>query len=543
MNSRRHPKLPSCCNKMNILKLLLFGLCYFIWTREGDANSKKKPSTDWFQIHGLSCDYCRKKIFRNVLAKSDEKESTVQPRTVTITIKARDKKCKLDEKFLSFTLDTLELMRDLRCFPLTSVKINNIAKSLVPAYFRVGGTPQDFLYFKKYIPVKNKQTKDSSHVNCTPKFENWKQMKPFVFPLYKFNQLLNFTERNGLDLIFGLNVKLRDRHGNWDPKNANMILDRLKNHRNVHWALGNEPNRFNKYGKKAEVSSKQLVRDFKTLRKLFINKTGGKILGPDISRPNKKSLAYFKEFLVHDAPIDAYTYHLYDMHMARATPQTFLNPIFLDKLREEMLWITNLTKATKEIWVGEAGSASGGGAPNLSDRFISGFFYLGKLGLASELCHKVFIRQSFYGGYYGMLDPITHDPLPDYWSSLLFKRLISTVVLSIEGDNKDPYFRMHAYCSKTSAEDVVVMFININQNTSKTVRMEGQSGNSELYILTNQNDLQSRDVYLNGELLKLKDNYIVPDIKPLLSKHPIDIPPLSYGFVVLKDILLQECIR
>lgn len=537
----------SVCNKMNLLKLLLFGLCYFLWARECETN-EENGSKDWFETHGLSCAYCKKKVF-NVLLNNSFKETTIRPRDVVVSVTPRRKKCTLDKRFLSFTLDALELMRKLRCFPLTSVKINNLVGRLAPAYFRVGGTPQDFLYFRKRTSITKKRNKKApmqqNRQDCTPKFENWQKMKRFSLSLHEFDQLLNFTVRNKLDFIFGLNAKTRDRKGEWDDTNAKIILNHVMNRRNVHWTLGNEPNRFTKYGRKSEVSSSQLAQDFRKLRKHILKHGGGKILGPDISRPNKKSLAYYKHFLKHNPPIDAATYHCYNMHQSKGTRQSFLNPIFLDKLREEMEWITNSTKPNTDIWVGETGSASGGGAPNLSDRFISGFLYLGKIGLVTELCHKVFIRQSFYGGYYGMLDPITRDPLPDYWSSLLFKELIGTVVLSVQTNNADPKFRVYAYCSRKSTKDIVLMFINMNQNNEKTLRInELKEKHLELYILTNKYDLQSRDVYLNDELLELNNkSYEVPDLKPLFGKQPLDIPRLSYGFVVVKDVNIEECFR
>lgn len=477
--------------------------------------------------------------------------------SLSLTFDSTIKKCILSDKFLSFSLDTLELKRKLRCFPLSSTKINTLVRALAPAYFRVGGTPQDFLIFSETSDEEisgqnnNNVGSDTSSDNnggCTPFFENWSQMKPFRYTIREFDELFDFAARNEIKLIFGLNALSRTANGDFAINNvAKKLLSKYGD--SVDWEIGNEPNRFNKYGKKAIVKPKQLARDQLKLRKLLSTVTGeAKIYGPDISKPSLRSLKYLKRFLAADPQVDAVTYHLYDMHQADASLEDFFNPIYLSKLEEEMSWIekivrnTNSISSRTEIWVGETGSASGGGAPGLSDKFVSGFNYIGKIGLASEFCHKVLIRQSLYGGYYGMLDPLTHDPLPDFWITALFKRLARSIVLDSVISIKDSFLRTHVYCSKTSTEDVIVMFSNFRERTDYDFQVRGYEGNIvELFLFTSPSGLQSSDIYLNGERIEMKDETRLPHLRGFVTQQSVVIPRRSYGFIVVRNVNAKAC--
>lgn len=60
---------------------------------------------------------------------------------------------------------------------------------------------------------------------------------------------------------------------------------------------------------------------------------------------------------------------------------------------------------------GETSTAYGGGAPDYSNRFVSTFMWLDKLGLAAKNGLDLVVRQSFFKGYYALLYD-DYDPAP-----------------------------------------------------------------------------------------------------------------------------------
>ena len=61
---------------------------------------------------------------------------------------------------------------------------------------------------------------------------------------------------------------------------------------------------------------------------------------------------------------------------------------------------------------------------------MAGFLWLDKLGLGALLDLKVIVRQSLFKGSYALITRKLR-PTPDYWLTVLYKRLVSTKVLKV----------------------------------------------------------------------------------------------------------------
>lgn len=77
-------------------------------------------------------------------------------------------------------------------------------------------------------------------------------------------------------------------------------------------------------------------------------------------------------------------------------------------ITEALIWIKNTYAEYKNlpVWAGETSSFFGGGAENISDRFVSSFLFLDKLGIAATYGLDGVVRQQLYGhnAHYNLLD-------------------------------------------------------------------------------------------------------------------------------------------
>uniref|UniRef100_A0A453QXH2 Uncharacterized protein n=1 Tax=Aegilops tauschii subsp. strangulata TaxID=200361 RepID=A0A453QXH2_AEGTS len=78
--------------------------------------------------------------------------------------------------------------------------------------------------------------------------------------------------------------------------------------------------------------------------------------------------------------------------------------------------------------------------------------FLDQLGMSAKFDTKSYCRQSFIGGNYGLLNTTTFQPNPDYYSALLWHRLMGTKVLEAKftGSNM---VRAYAHCAKHAVSD------------------------------------------------------------------------------------------
>uniref|UniRef100_A0A8C6VM47 Heparanase n=1 Tax=Naja naja TaxID=35670 RepID=A0A8C6VM47_NAJNA len=498
---------------------------------------------------------------------------------------------KVSPFFLSVTLDS-NLITDPKYITfLGSTKLRTLARGLSPAFLRFGGTKGDFLIFdpqqeptleeKIFQDFLRKQaTVDICAFRTAPLDfiaqlqSQWLFEQKLIFREQVKNSynnitftgstldiLYNFANCSNLHLIFGLNALLRKGRSQWDSSNAQQILN-YTNSRDyiLSWELGNEPNSFlHKSG--IEVSGHQLGQDFVQLRQLlnnYIHYKNAKIYGPDLGRSSRKhSKILLKSFLKSGGKVlDSVTWHHYYLNGRIATREDFLNPDILDSFKtnaEEVLQIVNSTVPDKSVWLGETSSAFGGGTPNLSNAYIAGFMWLDKLGLSAQLGIDLVMRQVLYGaGSYQLVDA-NFEPLPDYWLSLLYKKLVGSTVLHVAVTGLNPKkLRVYLHCTNTHHPkyregDITLFALNL-YNTTKRLYIPAYFSKKQIdeYLLLpyGEDNLLSRSVQLNGYLLKMPNDETLPVLQenPLIPGHSFDLPGFSYGFYVIRNAKVLACI-
>jgi len=259
-----------------------------------------------------------------------------------------------------------------------------------------------------------------------------------------------------------------------------------------------------------------------------------------------------KSFLKKLKDADVVSWHYYPTQsfrcpvaVRRARPFTFLDPKNLEEFNKQNSKVMKLKESyspLSEIWMTETGNAQCGGQPGVSDRFIAGLWWLDQLGSAAKNNNKVVVRQTLAGSDYGLINDKTLEPNPDYWNSLLWKKLIGNKVLLAEKNKKNHSLRVYAHCTKNKTS-VTLLVINLNRNKEINFTFDESLGDKkEVYLLTS-NDPTSKNVFLNSKRLQLTKNKTLPKILPANSHEKEQIlPPTSYAFIVFPESNVNACI-
>ncbi|XP_015776766.1 PREDICTED: heparanase-like [Acropora digitifera] len=224
----------------------------------------------------------------------------------------------------------------------------------------------------------------------------------------------------------------------------------------------------------------------------------------------------------------------------------------MDSLLHDMEAVGAVVRKTAPglpIWLGETSSASGGGDAGISDRYLGGFLWLDKLGLAAQQGYKVVIRQSLFGGSYS-LDGRDMEPNPDYWLSLLHKNLFGTKVLKVKQDLK--MVRIYAQCTNTKNgyyKAGALSIVAMNLHPEKAVCLYLKEPLKRLavheYLMSPEVDATSRKMKLNDKILEIGGDSSFPKLEPRLIERggKIILGPLSFAFYVVPQARAPVCME
>lgn len=479
----------------------------------------------------------------------------------------------VSERFMAFTMDASstsqwstfehEVWRD----PLTRA----LAAHLSPAYFRFGGTEGDYTLYD--FGSERRAGEDTAAAPPTP----YRQ----VLNATVFDAIAEFARASSWDFIFGANVLLdRSKSSDtWEDSHLKTLLAHASS-ANMSFAgfeLGNEPDLMCKgtHGERFSchhappnvseagqaISPEQEAADFEAFSSLVKSYyPTAKIIGNDVANAVTEFSKPFLQAL--KTPLDVYTYHFYygpgSSQPHGLDPSNFSTPAVLDRFLTRALEAQNVSRAVapaSELWCGETSSTYGGGSVNASASFVAGFMWLDKLGVAANLGHRVVVRQTFAHSSYSVIGAQSRHgkwdslPNPDYWSSILWRRLVGSKVLRVQGGLElGRAVRAYAFCAANTSGGVAVVVLNTN-TFEVDVQLDLPSGSrsvADVYMLTSYPDLAtSRDVFLNGELLRLADASTgeLPPQKPwqVAAGEAIVMPARSYGFIVLPGAAVGVC--
>ncbi|CAA0813462.1 Heparanase-like protein 3 [Striga hermonthica] len=262
--------------------------------------------------------------------------------------------------------------------------------------------------------------------------------------------------------------------------------------------------------------------------------------------------------------LDVITHHTYTVGSGADTNlmDRILNATALDEGAEVFRGVYKILKesgTSTVAWIGESGGVYNSGRDGITNTFLFSFWYLDSLGIASIYDTKVYCRQTLVGGNYGLLNTTTFAPNPDYYSALLWHRLMGKKVLRTRFKGTKS-IRAYAHCAKPS-KGITVLLINLDGETKVHVKLDfntthphSSKENSkfvgdklyreEYHLSPMDRNIQSRTVLLNNKALSVDSNGTIPALKPLRvasSKH-VTVHPHTIVFVHIAGASVRACI-
>lgn len=138
---------------------------------------------------------------------------------------------------------------------------------------------------------------------------------------------------------------------------------------------------------------------------------------------------------------------------------------------------------------------------------------------------------------YGLLDPNTLAPRPNYWASLLWRKLMGTSVLDPKLPSK-PNACLYAQCLEGRPGGVTLLLINADRRHTLALNLPKAS---RRYTLTAQR-LEATHVKLNGRTLRLTSSGSLPVLSgEPLKAGPVRFAPASITFLSIANADNPDC--
>jgi len=318
-----------------------------------------------------------------------------------------------------------------------------------------------------------------------------------------------------------------------------------------------------------------------------------KIIGPNSAFQEKWNSEFLRYISDHGEKVDILTSHMYTLGagVSPKVPKFMLMPTKLDHLKAKAETAARVVSAyggsTTALWVGEAGGAYNSGRANATDAFISAFWFNHNLATLATAGYQAFCRQTLLGGHYGLLRlvPDIHKneqkrrqrtnrgnelpkprlravPNPDFYSAVIWNRIIGTRVLKVElnmikapGGEK---LRGWGFCMQGreggDQGGVVLLLINYSEDSEVQVILPPQDiapwAHTERvdYVLgPHKGDLYSKELELNDRLVELEAaGKKIPDIISRGVKvgagAPLRLKNLTVAFITFPRAQYHTCI-
>ena len=177
---------------------------------------------------------------------------------------------------------------------------------------------------------------------------------------------------------------------------------------------------------------------------------------------------------------DAFSYHFYGAVSSRCgamgggpatiSPDAALSEEWLRRAAKDEEYYAALRdrfEPGKPIWLTETAEAACGG-DRFASTFLDSFRYLNQLGALAKRGVQVHMHNTLAASDYGLLDEKTFAPRPNYWSALLWHRLMGTTVLD-PGSLPSASLHLYAHCLPDGRGGVSLLAINTDAAAAQSI--------------------------------------------------------------------------
>ncbi|WP_342710259.1 hypothetical protein AAFG13_38905 [Bradyrhizobium sp. B124] len=408
-------------------------------------------------------------------------------------------------------------------------RLRKLAAALAPAYLRVSGTWANSTFF----------TDSDAPPSAPPAgFKG-------VLTRQQWQGVIDFSHAVDAPLVTSLAISAgtRDADGRWSSEQARQLLafTRSAGGQITAAEFMNEPDLPAIGGAPEHYDAAAYGRDFATFR-AFMKDTApdAAILGPGTIGIGVDTKALFA---VSAAGIDAVSYHHYGALSARCsgdrTARQALSDQWLARTGKTFAFYQALRDRLapgKPIWLTETAETACGGN-RWAATFTDTFRYLDQLGQLAKAGVQVVMHNTLAASDYGLLDEQTHLPRPNYWTALLWRRLMGTTVLDA-GVGEQPGLHVYAHCARDLPDGIALLVINNDRRMRRKLTM---SAASQRYTLASERPVDG-NVQLNGRTLALGPS----DQMPALNGEPapagaIVFAPATITFLTVANAGNTNC--
>jgi heparanase 1 len=439
------------------------------------------------------------------------------------------------------------LFRNRTPLDLSNPRLRKLTAALAPLYVRVSGSWANSVYFH--------DSGDPTPATPPTGFSA-------VLTRSQWRGLIDFTRAVNAHIVtsFAISAGVRDSDGVWTPKEARKItaFTKAAGSRIAAAEMFNEPTFAAIAGGAPGYDAKMYGRDFAVFRAFAkqeapdmiilgpgsIGEAAPLVVGGGITPP--KMLKSEDLLAASGRGVDVFSYHFYPSVSKRCMPAG-APPITPEKaLSDERMMLTlrdlafyaalrDRFEPGKPMWLTETGEAACGG-DTLGSTFADSFRYLNQLGVLAKRGVQVVMQNTLNASDYGVIDEETLTPRPNYWSALLWNKLMGTTVLDAGASAPGVY--VYAHCLRDHPGGVAVLAINADRGASHDLTTDGRTSR---FTLTAK-DLLATTVALNGRELQMGAGDALPEITGQdTAPGKVALAPASITFLVFPKAGNSSC--